>query len=106
MADRFGVRHADLVTHAAAVEATAARVGTAAQAGATVRAGGAAYGKLCVMVPVMLNGLQDVLVDAIESAAESLRDTGSRLRATAADYEAADRRGADAIRAAGPGTGP
>ncbi|MEV6487484.1 type VII secretion target [Actinoplanes sp. NPDC051633] len=98
MAEQFQVRHQDLVTHAAAVGTAAARVSTVAQAGAAVRAGNEAYGKLCTMVPAMLNGLQDVLVEGIDSAAESLRDTGSRLRATAAGYEASDKRGAGDLR--------
>ena len=106
MAEQFGVRHSDLVTHAAAVESVSAQVRTAAQAGATVRAGNAAYGKLCTMVPVMLNVLQDVLVDGIESAAESLRDTGASLRATAADYEASDTRRAGAVRSSSAGQIP
>ncbi len=98
MADRFGVRPGDLVSHAGQVGAVGDRVATAAQAGAAVRAGGDAYGKLCMMVPVMLGALQDVLVDGITKAAESMQDTGSRLRATAADYEGSDRRGATALR--------
>jgi len=98
MAEQFGVRHQEITSHAGSVEAVAARVSTAAQAGAATRAGNAAYGKLCTMVPVMLNVLQDILIDGIESAAESLRDTGVRLRATAEDYAAADTRSATAIR--------
>jgi hypothetical protein len=92
MSDQVGVRHAELITHAANVEAVAERVSTAAQAGATVQAGGDAYGKLCVMVPAMLNALQGVLVDGINAAADSLHDTGGRLRTTAGDYEATDQR--------------
>jgi hypothetical protein len=80
MTDQVGVRHPELVTHAGHIEAIGDRVSTAASAGAAVRAGNGAYGKLCVIVPVMLNALQDVLVDGINSAAESLRDTGLRLR--------------------------
>ncbi len=98
MGEQLGVRPADLVAHAGRVEAAGDRVATAARAGAAARAGGDAYGKLCVIVPVMLNALQDVLVDGIDAAAESLRDTGSRLRATAADYDASDRRRAGVLR--------
>ena len=101
MADQFGVRHGDLITHAGSVEAVAGRVSTAAQAGATVRAGNEAYGKLCTMVPLMLNALQDTLIDGIESAASSLRDTGGRLRTTAGEYDAVDARNASAVRSAG-----
>jgi hypothetical protein len=64
-----------------------------------VRAGNAAYGKLCVVVPVMLNALQDILVGGITAAAESLHDTGARLRTTtAAEYESTDRRRADSLK--------
>jgi excreted virulence factor EspC (type VII ESX diderm) len=101
MAEQFGVRPGELVAHAGTVEGIAGRVDTAAQAGAATRAGSDAYGKLCAMVPVLLNVLQDTLVGGIEAAAESLRDTGSRLRVTAGDYEAVDEDNASGVRAAG-----
>jgi hypothetical protein len=101
MSDQVAVRHAELVTHAGHVEDIAGRVSTAASAGSAVRAGNEAYGKLCVMVPVMLNVLQDVLVDGIRSAAESLQDTGVRLRTTAAEYEGTDQRRANAFKSIG-----
>jgi hypothetical protein len=103
MSDQVGVRHAELVTHAGHVEDVAGRVTTAAQAGAAVRAGSDAYGKLCVMVPVMLNALQDVLIDGINAAAGSLHDTGVRLRATATEYESTDQRRAEAFKGIGGG---
>jgi predicted ATPase len=90
MTGQFGVRPQDLVTHAGRVEAIGDRVTTAAEAGAAVRPSTDAYGKLCVMVPVMLGTLQDVLVDGIRSAAASLDDTGARLRTTAESYRATD----------------
>jgi hypothetical protein len=93
MTNHFGVREADLVGHAGHVSAIGDQVSAAAQAGAATRAGTDAYGKLCAMVPVMLNALQDVLVDGIKAAADSLQDTGDRLRSTAQDYTAADERG-------------
>jgi hypothetical protein len=104
MTDQVGVRHAELVTHAGHVEAIGDRVSTAVSAGASVRAGNDVYGKLCVMVPVMLNALQDVLIDGINAAAGSLHDTGARLRTTASDYETTDRRRADVFQAIGNGT--
>jgi hypothetical protein len=97
------VRHTELVTHAVHVEATGDEVATAASAGATVRADSAAYGRLCVMVPTMLNALQDILVDGIDSAAESLRDTGARLRVTAGEYEGTDRLRAEVFKNIGTG---
>ena len=98
MSSGFGVRPTELTAHAGRVAAIGERVASAAQAGAAARAGPDAYGRLCGVVPVALNLLQDVLVDGISSAAESLQDTGQRLRATAADYEATDRRGASSLR--------
>jgi hypothetical protein len=44
------------------------------------------------------------MTDGINSAAESLRDTGLRLRTTASDYEATDRRRADVFKGIGGGT--
>ncbi|GAA3338285.1 hypothetical protein GCM10020358_46630 [Amorphoplanes nipponensis] len=90
MTGEFGVRPQDLTAHAGHVEAIADQVTTAAEAGAAVRPGPDAYGKLCVMVPVMLGALQDVVVDGIREAAAALDDTGARLRTTAAEYEATD----------------
>jgi hypothetical protein len=55
------------------------------------------------MVPVMLNALQGVLIDGINAAAESLHDTGARLRTTASEYETTDRRRADVFKTIGNG---
>jgi Excreted virulence factor EspC, type VII ESX diderm len=90
MTGQFGVRPPDLVVHAAHVEAIAGQVTTAAEAGAAVRPGPDAYGKLCVLVPVMLGALQDVVVDGMRAAADALDDTGARLRTTAEAYRATD----------------
>ncbi len=98
MTGRFGVRPQDLVTHAGHVEAIGDQVTTAAEAGAAVRPGFDAYGKLCVMVPVMLGALQDVVVDGIRSAAAALDDTGARLRTTAESYTATDESRRQALR--------
>ena len=78
--------------HAGRVESIGADVSAAARAVGAVRAGGDAYGRLCVLVPIALNAVQDVLVDGISVAAGSLRDTSRLLRTTAQEYDAADRR--------------
>jgi hypothetical protein len=70
-------------------------VATAKQAGSAVRAGAGAYGQLCVMVPVMLGVLQDILLDGIGAATDSLHDTGSRLRTAAQGYDVTDQRSAE-----------
>jgi hypothetical protein len=42
------------------------------------------------MVPAMLGALQDVLVEAIEGAAQGLSDSGDALRSTAREYAETD----------------
>ena len=97
MLPQVTVHHPDLVTHAATVSAIGDEVATAEQAGRVVRAGGDAYGKLCAMVPAMLAGLQEAMADGIGSAADSMHDTATRLRATAESYAATDQRTAEAF---------
>ncbi|MEV4345003.1 type VII secretion target [Actinoplanes sp. NPDC049596] len=101
MSDQLSVRHTELATHASHVEAVADGVATAAGAGRAVRAGDGAYGQLCVMVPAMLNALQDILVDGLDRCAESLHDTGAKLRTTATEYEASDTSSAALLESAG-----
>lgn len=103
MSDQVAVRYTELVTHAGHVDGVADQVAVAAQAGSAVRAGGDAYGKLCAMVPVMLNVLQGSLIGGINAAATSLCDTGTRLRTTADDYASTDQRRADVFKAIGGG---
>jgi len=101
MSDQVSVRHTDLITHAGHVEAIADQLVVAAGAGRAVRADNGAYGKLCVMVPAMLNVLHDILVDGLDECAESLRDTGAKLRTTASEYEASDTFSADSFKKTG-----
>jgi hypothetical protein len=100
MSDQLSVRHTELVTHAGHVDAIAERLTTAAGAGRAVRADNGAYGQLCVM-PAMLNVLHDILVDGLDECAESLRDTGAKLRTTAGEYDASDTFSANSIKTAG-----
>ncbi len=97
MTGEFRVRPIDLVRHADHLGTNAERIATAKQAGEAVQAGSSAYGQLCVMVPIMLNGLQQVLVDAIGTAAESIHDTTTRLHAAAEHYDTTDASRAEAF---------
>ncbi|NJC71632.1 ESX-1 secretion-associated protein [Planosporangium thailandense] len=89
-ADGTDVTPAELVAHAGHIETIAGQVSTARQAGDAVRLDAGAYGKLCTIVPALLGGLQNLLVDGIDTAARSLHDTGARLRTAAESYQAAD----------------
>ncbi|MET8089766.1 type VII secretion target [Micromonospora sp. NPDC005220] len=80
----------DLTAHAARLDRSATSVDTAQQAGQHVRLGTDAYGQLCAMMPVLLDGLQRTLVDGIGAAAASVRDTAGRLRVGADRYRESD----------------
>ena len=84
------VTPSSLLAHAGHVEAAADAVEIATAAAAHVRLDSGAYGMVCAFVPVYLNGLSDGLVAGLDGALTSLRDTGSRLRATAALFDLAN----------------
>ncbi|MFI6236967.1 type VII secretion target [Micromonospora sp. NPDC050784] len=80
----------DLSAHAARLDRCAGSLDTAQQAGQHIRLGTDAYGQLCAMMPVLLDGLQRTLVDGIGAAAASVRDTAGKLRVGADRYRSSD----------------
>jgi hypothetical protein len=94
----FQVDSAALVSHAGEVDAIGDGLTGAAQAGQTVQTGIQAYGRLCQFVPALLNGLQQSMVDGMNTAAGSAHDTADTLRSVAASYDTADGTAADRIR--------
>ena len=68
----------DLTRHAARLDRRADSLDTARQAGQHVRLGAEAYGRLCAIMPALLDGLQQTLVQGIGTAAGSVRDTADR----------------------------
>ncbi|RUL95221.1 type VII secretion target [Verrucosispora sp. FIM060022] len=88
----------DLVTHAARLDRHADTLHTARQAGQHVRLSADAYGQLCAIMPTLLDGLQRILVDGLDTAATSVRDTAGRLRTSAENYRATDTRALDRVR--------
>ncbi|MEU8313754.1 type VII secretion target [Micromonospora sp. NPDC048887] len=84
----------DLNAHAARLGHRADSIDTARQAGEHVRLSADAYGQLCAIMPVLLDGLQRTLTDGIGTAATSVRDTADRVRASAERYRASDARAA------------
>ncbi|MEV4490176.1 type VII secretion target [Micromonospora coxensis] len=90
--DGFQVDPDDLTRHAARLDRRADSLDTARQAGQHVRLSGDAYGQLCAIMPLLLDGLQRTLVGGIDTAAHSVRDTAGKLRTGADNYRAADTR--------------
>ncbi|HEX5204585.1 type VII secretion target [Paractinoplanes rhizophilus] len=98
MTDHFQVNAASLTSHAGEVDGIGDGLGQAASAAQTVQTDTGAYGQLCQFVPALLNGLQQAMVDGMNTAAGSAHDTADALRATAADYDGADAGAAEKIR--------
>jgi hypothetical protein len=94
----FQVDAARLRTHAGTVDGVGDGLTTAADAGRAVRTDTGAYGQLCQFVPALLNGLQQVVVDGMTTAAGSVHDTADALRSVAAAYDGADASAADRVR--------
>jgi len=88
----------DLVSHASEIDQIGDGLTTAQQAGNAVRVDSGAYGKLCQIVPDLLNVLQDQVINVITAAAGSTHDIADAVRATAADYDRSDNRAATRIR--------
>ncbi|MEV0428484.1 type VII secretion target [Micromonospora sp. NPDC050495] len=80
----------DLTHHAGRLDRSADSLDTARQAGQHVRLGADAYGQLCAVMPMLLDGLQRTVVDGIDGAARSIRDTAGKLRTSADRYRATD----------------
>ncbi|MEU7810227.1 type VII secretion target [Micromonospora chalcea] len=87
----------DLTAHAANLARRADSIDTARQAGHQVRLGADAYGPLCAIMPVLLDGLQRTLTDGIGTAATSVRDTAEKVRVSAERYRASDTHAADML---------
>ncbi|MEV7327600.1 type VII secretion target [Micromonospora sp. NPDC093244] len=97
-ADGIHVDPDDLTAHARHTDRLADRVDTARRAGQHVQLDADAYGQLCAIMPILLDGLQRTLVAGIGVAAESARDTSDRLRVSADRYRASDARAEQRLR--------
>jgi hypothetical protein len=93
----FQVNSVSLVSHAGEVDAIGDGITSAAQAGQSIQTDVGAYGRLCQFVPALLNGLQQSMVDGMNTAAGSAHDTADALRSVAAAYDTADGSAADRI---------
>jgi hypothetical protein len=93
----------DLRRHAGHLDGIADELATAKQAGEVTRPGMDAYGKLCWIVPAMLNEVQGPLVEGIAAAADSVRATADAVAGAAEQYAQVDAWAAGNMRTGGPG---
>ena len=84
------VTPASLLSHAGHIEAVADGVDAAKAAATHIRFDSGAYGLMCAFVPAYLNGLSDGLMSGLDGAVASLKDTATRLRAAAVQFEDAE----------------
>ncbi|MEU4216893.1 type VII secretion target [Actinoplanes sp. NPDC026623] len=94
----FEVNSATLVSHADRIDTIGDGLTAAGQAGQTAQTDTGAYGQLCQFVPALLNGLQQEMIDGMNTAAGSAHETADALRSVAAAYDSADGNAADRVR--------
>ncbi|GAA2647952.1 type VII secretion target [Paractinoplanes durhamensis] len=94
----FEVNSASLATHAGEMDQIGDGLTTAAVAVQTVQTDVEAYGQLCQFIPVLLNGLQQIMADGMTTAATSAHETADSLRAVATAYDNADNNAAGRLR--------
>ncbi|KOX19207.1 hypothetical protein ADK67_34240 [Saccharothrix sp. NRRL B-16348] len=70
------------------VEGLADRLRTAADAARTVAMNDSAYGVVCQPFAMLLQPFEDMGVDALSKAAETVSDNAAKLRETSRDYDA------------------
>jgi hypothetical protein len=88
--DGFGVEPDDVTVHAGRLDRIGDGIATAIDAARYVQLHPEAYGQICSFVPAILNDLSTPLIDGLQTAVDSLRDTAARLRTTADAYLTAD----------------
>lgn len=88
--DGFTVSGEALAGHARGVDAVADGVDLARRAGDQVRLGREAYGRLCQILPVVLEPVQQTAIDALREVGDSLRASADGLRTAGRRYEATD----------------
>ncbi|WP_407653454.1 type VII secretion target [Actinoplanes oblitus] len=93
----------DLRRHAGHLDLITDGLNMARRAGNATDPGPGSYGRLCLMVPIMLSQLQRPLLEAIEIASRSVQGNADLIIEAADLYEATDDAHANEIRHSGGG---
>ncbi|MFD5090687.1 type VII secretion target [Amycolatopsis thailandensis] len=98
MAEGFEVLNDELTTHAGKVDGLADRMGTAVQAANTVTMNDSAYGVICQPFAMLLQPFEEMGVNALKTAAESLTGTATKVQEAAKAYQDREDGTVDAIK--------
>jgi hypothetical protein len=90
----FEVQAQALRTHAGGVDQVADAVEQARSAAVSVHLGRAAYGRLCQLIPSVLDPVQEGAVSALREAVGALQQMAGDVRDTARNYETSDQHAA------------
>lgn len=99
----FEVESQALRTHSGTVDGVADAVDQCRRAAASVQLGREAYGRLCQLIPFLLNPIQEATTDALGDAALELQRAADDLRVVASRYDSGDQTAAALF---GRGAGP
>jgi len=88
--DGFGLLPGELDAHAGKVDGLTDRLRTAVDAANTVTMDNSAYGVVCQPFAMMLQPFEQMGVNALKQAADTLSETAVKVRDTAKVYETTD----------------
>ncbi|MEV6815510.1 type VII secretion target [Micromonospora sp. NPDC051296] len=86
----FDVDSQALRRHAGSVDEVAEMVDQCRRAAGSVQLGRHAYGRLCQLIPSLLDPVQRATVNALNEAADALQRTADDVRTVARHYESGD----------------
>ncbi|GAA0449012.1 hypothetical protein Aca07nite_80220 [Actinoplanes capillaceus] len=105
MGDRPGsslsVTPDELLRHSAHLRVIADELDEIGRAATATQPGPESYGRICAIVPELLNEFREPLIEAIGVAVTSVRDTAVAVRGVADAYELSDEAAATVVRDAG-----
>ena len=79
-----------LRAHSGTVDGVADDVDQCRRAAASVQLGRDAYGRLCQLIPSLIDPIQQSTIDTLNEATDALQRTADGLRLTARAYEGGD----------------
>lgn len=91
----------ELGTHAGKVDGLAQRLRTAVQAAQQVSMDNSAYGVICQPFALLLDPFEQMGVQALQTAQESVEDTAGKVRDAVQTYEGQDQTSGQALKTIG-----